>query len=370
MSATAQRDGGEQPQRDGGEHLLHATDVTTWLPTARGMLRAVDGVSLTLDRGRSLGVVGESGSGKSLLARSLMNLLPANAVDVSGSVMFRGRDLRRLAPSQARHVWGRDVAMVFQDPMTSLNPVMRVGRQLDESLRAHLDFDRRQRRKRALEMLERVGIPEPERRLSAYPHELSGGMRQRVGIAIALACKPAILIADEPTTALDVTIQRQILDLLSDLQRNRGMALLLITHDLAVVAGRTDDVAVMYAGQVVESAPTRALFRASRHPYTAALLGSVPRLDRRSHERLAVIPGRPPRVVDPEPGCRFAPRCPHAQPRCLAETPPLGPGDDAQHRFACFYPTGTPAGEEALARNRAAGRTAAGLEIERTTEDG
>jgi peptide/nickel transport system ATP-binding protein len=351
--------------------LLEAVDVATWLPTPQGMLRAVDGVSLTLERARALGVVGESGSGKSLLARSLMNLLPAQAVKASGRVMFGGRDVRTLRPREARAVWGKDVAMVFQDPMTSLNPTMRVGQQVTETLREHLALDRAQRRAKAVELLGQVGIPEPERRLSAYPHELSGGMRQRIGIASALACGPALLIADEPTTALDVTIQRQILDLLSELQRTRGMALLLITHDLAVVAGRTDAVAVMYAGQIVEAAPTRTLFRASRHPYTRALLGSVPRVDQPSHARLAVIPGRPPRVVDPDPGCRFAPRCAFAQARCLQEAPALAAGEQPGHRFACHFPAGTPEGEAALARNRAAGVTAAGLPVEHATkEDG
>jgi peptide/nickel transport system ATP-binding protein len=346
--------------------LLETREVSTWIPTERGMLRAVDGVSLILKRGEALGVVGESGSGKSLLARSILNVLPPTAIRAGGSVLFNGRDLRQIPKRELRQVLGQQVGMVFQDPMTALNPVMRIERQLTEPLRSHSNLTRAARRLRALELMRRVGIPEAERRLACYPHELSGGTRQRVGIASALVCNPSLLIADEPTTALDVTIQRQILDLLSDLQRTNEMGLLLITHDLAVVAGRTDRVAVMYGGQVVEAAPTRDLFRSSRHPYTAALLGSIPKVTQSSHSRLAVIPGRPPRVIDPTPGCRFATRCPHAQPRCLNESPELTTNGSPAHQFRCFYPTGTVAGAEAMATNLATGRTAAGLPLNQT----
>jgi peptide/nickel transport system ATP-binding protein len=246
--------------------------------------------------------------------------------------------------------------MVFQDPMTSLNPVTRIGRQITESLRHHLDVSRDFANETAVELLRSVGIPEPERRMREYPHQLSGGMRQRVMIAIALACGPKLLFADEPTTALDVTVQAQILDLLAAQQRERFMAVMLITHDLGVVAGRADEIVVMYAGRIAEKAPTRTLFTEMRHPYTEALLRSIPRLENPSHSRLHAIGGRPPDLVDPPPGCRFAPRCPYAQPRCHEEEPVLeSRGTQPDHVFACFYPVGTPEGAEALERNRAAG---------------
>ena len=344
---------------------LVVEDLCTSFATDRGELKAVDGVSFTLRSGRTLGVVGESGSGKSAMARSVMNLLPPGSSTSSGRVVLNGRDLRNLTRREARHVWGVELAMVFQDPMTSLNPVMQVGRQIGEGLRYHRGLHRRAAQIRALELLEQVGIGDPERRLREYPHQLSGGMRQRVMIATALACEPKLLIADEPTTALDVTVQKQILDLLDRLRRRHRMAMILITHDLSVVAGRTDEVVVMYAGRIVEKAPTARLFTAMRHPYTQALFESIPKIAQESHTRLRVIQGRPPDLSALPAGCAFAPRCASAQPRCLDEVPGLsGDGDGGTgHSFACFYPAGTERGEAALAANRVAGTTAAGLRL-------
>jgi peptide/nickel transport system ATP-binding protein len=253
--------------------------------------------------------------------------------------------------------------MVFQDPMTSLNPVKRVGRQITDPLRFHLKMNREQANSRALDLLRLVGIPEPERRLRQFPHELSGGMRQRIGIAIALACNPKLLIADEPTTALDVTVQKQILDLLKGLQRELHMAMILITHDLGVVAGRADRIAVMYGGRVAETADTPVLFRNMKHPYTEALLDSIPRIEHASHTRLQAISGRPPDMVNPPPGCRFAPRCLYAQESCTTELPPLVPSNEPGHRFACYFPVGTAEGMAARDRNRQAGHTGAGLDL-------
>jgi peptide/nickel transport system ATP-binding protein len=341
--------------------LLDVRDLRTSFRTRAGLVRAVDGVSLRLDRGQTLGIVGESGSGKSVLVRSIMNLLPGSAVVAPGSqVLLDGEDTARMPPRRRRHLWGRDVAMVFQNPMTSLNPVRPIGVQLTDPPRYHLRLPRQAARRRAAELLELVGIPDPARRLRQYPHELSGGMRQRVMIAIALSCGPKLLIADEPTTALDVTVQHDILDLLGGVQREREMAMVLISHDLAVVAGRTGRTLVMYAGRVVESGPTAALFAAARHPYTAALLRATPDLAERSHTRLEVIAGPAPDLVHPPAGCRFAPRCRHAQPRCLTEDPPSTADD---HAYSCFFPVGTAPGERALAANLAAGRTAAGLDL-------
>jgi peptide/nickel transport system ATP-binding protein len=331
--------------------LLDVKELRTWFGTPAGVVHAVDGVSFSLDRGRTLGVVGESGSGKTVLARSIMNLLPRRMViPAGGEVVFDGQDIRGLGVRPMRRLWGRELAMVFQDPMTSLNPVVKIGRQITESLRHHLGMSKGEARATAVALLTSVGLPAPERRMDEYPHQLSGGMRQRVTVAIALACGPKLLIADEPTTALDVTVQRQILDLLQSLQRDRNMAMILVSHDLAVVANRTDEIVVMYAGQVVERAPTRRLFGSMRHPYTEALLGSIPRIENPSHTELQVIPGRPPSPVDLPPGCRFAPRCRYAQARCLQEEPPLVE-DEAGHAHRCFFPVGTEAGRAALAAN-------------------
>jgi peptide/nickel transport system ATP-binding protein len=314
---------------------LEVADLHTVFRTEGGIVRAVNGVSLTLERGKTLGIVGESGSGKSVLSRSIMGLLPSTAVR-NGSVRFQGRELVGLKQKELRHIWGTEMAMVFQDPMTALNPVMRVGNQITEPLKVHLDMNRHTATETALALLGSVGIPEPERRLRQYPHELSGGMRQRVMIAIALACGPKLLLADEPTTALDVTVQAQILDLLESQQRERFMAMVLVTHDLGVVAGRADEIAVMYAGKIVEQAPTEALFSSMRHPYTEALLRSIPRLDDPSHTRLDAIAGRPPDLRQEIVGCPYAPRCAYAQDRCWAEDPPTTV--EADHSYRCWYP--------------------------------
>jgi len=317
--------------------LLEVEEVRTHFLTGRGRVRAVDGVSFSLERGRTLGVVGESGSGKTVLARSIMGLLPTTNVVRSGSVTYEGRRLTGLAPAELREFWGAEISMVFQDPMTSLNPVVRIGRQITETMHFHLGIPDSEARARAVELLRSVGIPDPERRLREYPHQLSGGMRQRVTIAIALACGPKLLLADEPTTALDVTVQAQILSLLGRQQLERFMALILITHDLGVVAGRTDEIAVMYAGRIVEKAPTPVLFSDMKMRYTQALFRSIPRVTDPGHMRLQAIGGRPPDLAASPRGCSFAPRCPYAQQRCRDDTPPLmeaGPG----HTYACWYP--------------------------------
>ncbi|MEY2456274.1 MAG: peptide/nickel transport system ATP-binding protein [Acidimicrobiaceae bacterium] len=335
--------------------LLEVTDLHTSFKTPRGLARAVNGVSFVLDRGKTLGIVGESGSGKSVLSRSIMGLLPKHNVVREGSVRYKGEEISTLSNSSMRQLWGTEMAMVFQDPMTSLNPVVKVGRQITESLHYHLDMDREEANATALALLKSVGIPEAERRLNEYPHQLSGGMRQRIVIAIALACGPRLLFADEPTTALDVTVQAQILNLLQQQQRERDMAMILVTHDLGVVAGRADEIAVMYAGQVVEHAPARLLFAQMRMPYTEGLLKSIPKLDQPSHSRLQVIGGRPPDLVTPPPGCKFAPRCPYAQDRCKVEEPPLVEAETPGHYYKCWYPVGTPEGQAALEKNLSAG---------------
>jgi oligopeptide/dipeptide ABC transporter ATP-binding protein len=342
----------------GREPLLIVDELTTRFRTHRGLVTAVDGVSLSLERGRTLGLVGESGCGKSVLSRTIMGLLPRRNVTLGGSVRFDGVEVSALSRTERRRYWGIQMAMVFQDPMTSLNPVVPIGRQITESLRHHLDMRSAEASETALALLRSVGIPEAARRMRQFPHELSGGMRQRVVIAIALACGPKLLFADEPTTALDVTVQAQILDLLDQERRDRNMAMILVTHDLGVAAGHTHDIAVMYAGQIVERAPTPTLFRSMRMPYTEALLKSIPRVEQPSHTRLDIIPGRPPDLVDPPPGCRFAPRCPYAQERCRQEMPPLLEADEPGHWYRCWYPVGTPQGEAALAANRAAAEAA------------
>jgi oligopeptide/dipeptide ABC transporter ATP-binding protein len=324
----------------GSRRLLEVVDLRTGFKTPRGRVRAVDGVSLTLDRGRTLGIVGESGSGKTVLSRSIMGLLPKRNVIREGQVLYEGVDLVSADADKVRDLWGAEMAMIFQDPMTSLNPVQRLGAQITEGMRYHLGMDRKTAMSNALALLREVGIPEPERRLKQYPHELSGGMRQRVMIAVALACGPKIVFADEPTTALDVTVQAQILNLLQRQQRERDMAMILVTHDLGVVAGRADDIAVMYAGQVVERAPTTQLFANVRMPYTEALLQSIPVLDAPSHSRLQAIPGRPPDLVNPPPGCRFAPRCRYVQEKCVQELPPLVESEPG-HWYRCWFPVGS-----------------------------
>jgi peptide/nickel transport system ATP-binding protein len=333
--------------------LLELTDVRTYFQTPRGLVRAVDGVSLILERGRSLGIVGESGSGKTILSRSIMGLLPPRGTIRRGSVRFEGREIGGLSRRAMRDVWGREMAMIFQDPMTSLNPLMKIGAQIAEPLRLHLDMSRSDAWATAERLMNDVRIPAAGRRLRQYPHELSGGMRQRIMIAIAMACGPTLLLADEPTTALDVTVQAQILDLLGEQRRDRNMSLLLVTHDLGVVAGHTDDIGVMYGGKLVEMAPTAELFANMKMPYTEALLQSIPKLADASHTRLNVISGRPPDLVNPPAGCRFSPRCPYAQDRCRDEEPPLIPTvEDPRHTYACWYPVGSPEYHETKARRQ------------------
>ena len=321
--------------------LLVLGDLRTGFKTERGLVKAVDGVSLTLARGESIGIVGESGSGKTVLSRSIMGLLPSTAV-TSGSVKFAGQEIVGLPTKQMRHLWGAEMSMVFQNPLNSLNPLMKIGKQIREPLKLHLDMDKANAKATAVQLLRDVHIPEPEKRLDQYPHELSGGMRQRVMIAIALACGPTLLFADEPTTALDVTVQAQILDVINEQRKDRNMSVMLVTHDLGVVAGHTDQIAVMYGGKLVELAPTRTLFANMKMPYTKSLMRSIPKIADPSHTRLATIPGRPPDLVNPPKGCNFAPRCAYALPKCHNEEPPLTPAAEAGHSFACWYPVGSP----------------------------
>lgn len=327
-------------------NILEVEDLRTEFHLRRANVGAVDGVSLTIAPGECVGLVGESGSGKSTTGLSIMQLLPSSGHLVSGHVRLTGRELVNLSEHEMESVRGNDVGMVFQDPMTSLNPTWRVGRQITEAVRLHREVTKEQANERALEVLRLVGVPRPEERLNAYPHELSGGLRQRVMIAIALACEPKLLIADEPTTALDATIQSQILDLLDELRERLSMAVLLITHDLGVIAARTSRVIVMYAGKVVESATTEELFAHMHHPYSEALVASIPRLDQDRSQRLYSIPGIPPNLTDPPPGCRFAPRCRYATDECRTTEPPLGPFAGAaagrSHLFACFHPVSGP----------------------------
>jgi len=343
----------EAPAAAADVPLLRVTELKTHFDTARGVVRAVDGVTFDLDRGKTLGIVGESGSGKTVLSRSIMGLLPKRGTVREGSVLFNGHELTDLDAKAMREFWGSQMAMIFQDPMTSLNPVMKVGKQITESIHTHLDVTREFANELAVSLLASVRVPDPERRMGDYPHELSGGLRQRVCIAVALAAGPQLLFADEPTTALDVTVQAQVLDVLEAQQRERFMAMVLVTHDLGVVAGRTDDVIVMYAGQVVEAAPTATLFDDMRMPYTEALLRSIPKIAEPSHTRLTAIPGRPPDLVSPPPGCRFADRCAYVQDKCRAEQPPLFDDPTPGHQYRCWFPVGTPEGAAALERNRA-----------------
>jgi len=316
--------------------LLEVQDLVTTVRVGGRPVRAVDGVSFALEAGRTLGLVGESGSGKSLTAMSIMRLLPEPAVRVAGGrIAFDGVDLARAGEAEMRALRGRRIGMIFQEPSTALNPVMTVGDQVGEPLRVHLGLRRAEAARRAVELLKQVGIPAPAERARAYPHQLSGGMKQRAMIAMALACRPALLIADEPTTALDVTVQAQILALLDRLRRELGMALLLITHDLAVVAETCDEVAVMYCGRIVERGEARALFARPRHRYTTGLLRAMPTAE--TAERLTEIPGTVPPLAALPPGCSFADRCPAVQEDCRAAVPPLfDEGDGHLHR--CLHP--------------------------------
>ena len=337
------------------EDLLVVENLRTHFHVPAGAVKAVDGVSFSLARGTTLGVVGESGSGKTVLSRSIMGLNTAGNAVTTGSVRYDGTELIGRSPKQMKELWGAEMAMVFQDPMTSLNPVVKIGRQITEHVRFHLGSSKQQAHDAAVELLQSVRIPEASERMENYPHHMSGGMRQRVCIAIALACSPKLLFADEPTTALDVTVQHQILNLLSQQQRERSMTMILVTHDLGVVATRAAEIAVMYAGKVVEKAPTDVLFAEMRHPYTQSLLWSIPKTSQPKHTRLNAIAGRPPDLINPPPGCKFAPRCPYAQQRCREEEPQLVDGPGARHQFACHYPVGTPENKEAFDRNMAAG---------------
>jgi len=302
------------------EALLELRGLTVDFATDDGVVHAVDGIDLALGRGRTLGLVGESGCGKSVTSLAIMGLLPPENSKVGGQVVFEGRDLLTLDAHLLRDLRGARLAMIFQEPMTSLNPSYTIGDQIIEAIQRHQDLDKVAARARAIEVLTLVRIPSPEKRIDDYPHKLSGGMRQRAMIAMALACGPQLLIADEPTTALDVTIQAQILDLMRGLRRDTGTAIILITHDLGVVAEMADDVAVMYAGQIVERAAVRDLFARPEHPYTVGLLGSIPRLDEK-RERLPSIEGRVPDMTRPPAGCRFAARCPFVEPACIAAPP-------------------------------------------------
>jgi oligopeptide/dipeptide ABC transporter ATP-binding protein len=320
---------------------LHVQNLTTQIQLSRSVVHAVGNVDLQIEAGETLGLVGESGCGKSMLGLSILGLLPAGGHIVEGSIKVEDRELVGLPDRELQRIRGNAVSMIFQDSLSSLNPTKTVGDQVAEPVRLHRGASRREAADRALEVLDLVGLPQPRERLGDYPHQLSGGLRQRVMIAIALACEPRVLIADEPTTALDVTIQAQILSVLDDLKERLGMATLLVTHDMGVVAGRTNRINVMYAGRVVETAPTEELFRAMRHPYTQALLGSIPRLSQDNRRALVSIPGLPPDLTDPPTGCRFHSRCPRATDKCLAEEPPLS-GEDPRHRYACWHPVDGP----------------------------
>jgi peptide/nickel transport system ATP-binding protein len=325
--------------------LLEVRDLSvTFKRKGTRPFTAVDGVGFDVEPGRTVGLVGESGSGKSVTALAIMGLLPKRGAEARGSVRFEGTDLLTLSDKQLRDKRGRDLGMVFQDPLSSLNPVIPIGLQIAEVLERHRGMNRKQANGEAKELLDRVGIPDPLRRLSEYPHQLSGGMRQRALIAIALACKPRLLIADEPTTALDVTIQAQILALLSELVRETGTALIMITHDLGVVAGLCDEVNVMYGGRVVERAERHALFGSARHPYTHGLLESIPRLDAPRGEKLVPIKGSVADNIPWDHGCAFAPRCPNALDRCREVTPELVPDNGGMLR--CHNPVGTTAKQE------------------------
>ncbi len=320
------------------EKLLVVKDLHTTFATPSGPLAAVGGVSFELGNNETLGIVGESGSGKTVLSRTIMGLQPRLNVEVTGSVLLNGFEVVGASEKEKRSIWGLEVAMIFQDPMTSLNPVMRIGKQIDEILRVRLGMDRSAAKARAIELLELVGIPSPVERYKVFPGELSGGMRQRVVIATALAGSPQLLMADEPTTGLDVTIQAQILNLLETVKDQMKMSVVLVTHDLGVVATRTSRIIVMYAGRIVEIGSTREVFRRHRMPYTRALLDGSPKVSNPSHTRLLAIPGRPPNLLDLPPGCAFAPRCAYATDICRVQRPELEPAEESGHAFACWNP--------------------------------
>ena len=316
--------------------LLDVDNLVTRFYTEDGVVHAVNGISYSLDEGESMAIVGESGSGKSVSVLSIMRLIPTPPGRIeSGKVTYNDRDLLKISDEEMRTVRGREIAMVFQDPMTSLNPVLTIGRQLTEGLKLHLGMNDSQAKNRAAEMLDLVGIPNASDRLSDYPHQFSGGMRQRVMIAMGLSCNPSLLIADEPTTALDVTIQAQIVELIKQLQEVLGMAIIWITHDLGVVAGMVEKVAVMYAGYIVEIAEVHELYSNRKHPYTLGLLEAIPKIDQKQHSRLATIKGLPPDLLQEPQHCPFAPRCPFVIEKCWEENPPLMP-TGPNHEAACW----------------------------------
>ena len=336
--------------------LLEVTDLKTYFRTDDGLVRAVDGVSFSVDKGQTLGIVGESGSGKSVTCLTIMGLNAKRNTMTSGQALWKGDDLLAMPPSRLRDIRGSEIAMVFQDPMTSLNPVHKIGDQLGEAMRLHEDVSKKQARTRALDLLKAVGIPKPERRIDDYPHQFSGGMRQRVMIAMALINNPDLLIADEPTTALDVTTQAQILTLIEMLQHEFGSAVIMITHDLGVVAEIADDVVVMYAAEVAEKGSVDQIFKKPHHPYTWGLMGSLPRLDA-DIERLVQIQGQPPSLLRPPSGCRFHPRCPYVMSVCKTADPRLTPvSDDPGHLQACHLDEET--------KNREAAKLLAGMMAE------
>jgi peptide/nickel transport system ATP-binding protein len=321
--------------------LLEVRDLKTYFRTDDGIVKAVDEVTFSVEKGQTLGIVGESGSGKSVTCLTVMGLNPKRSAFTTGEALFRGEDLLRMNPRRLRDIRGNDIAMIFQDPMTSLNPVHSIGRQLVEAIQLHRDVTKKQARARALELLKAVGIPRAERRIDDYPHQFSGGMRQRVMIAMALVNDPDLLIADEPTTALDVTTQAQILTLMTRLQQEFGSAIIIITHDLGVIAETADDVIVMYAAKIAEQSSVESLFSRPHHPYTWGLLGSMPRLDSTT-ERLTQIAGQPPSLLNPPAGCRFHPRCPYVMEVCKTKEPRLMPiSDEPDHRQACHLDEAT-----------------------------
>jgi peptide/nickel transport system ATP-binding protein len=320
-----------------GEPLLRVENLHVQFPTEDGVVKAVDGISYGLGRGRTLGIVGESGSGKTVAVLSVLGLTRAQGAKAEGRILFEGRDLLSLSEGELRGVRGNEIAMIFQDPSSALHPLYRVGAQIVEAVRAHQDVSKAKARERTIELLGLVGIPDPGRRVDDYPHEFSGGMRQRAMIAMALANEPKLLIADEPTTALDVTVQAQILALLERLRTELGMAILIVTHDIGVVAEMADEIAVMYAGRIVETATAETLLKSPEHPYTWGLLRSIPTLDGPRVEQLAPIPGSPPSLIDPPSGCHFHPRCAYAQPDHARIDPELRPlPTDPAHKVACL----------------------------------
>ena len=319
--------------RRGDDPLLRVEDLRTWFYTSTGVVKAVDGVSFEIDKGETLGIVGESGCGKSVTALSLLRLVPEPGRIVGGKVLLGDRDILAMDEDEVRELRGNQIAMIFQDPMTSLNPVLRIGLQVEEAMDSHSRFNRREAHDRVVPLLRQVRIAAPEQRARDYPHQFSGGMRQRAMIAMGVSNVPSLLIADEPTTALDVTVQAQVIELLRQLNRDSGAAIMLITHNMAVVASLCRRVAVMYAGRIVESGETRQVFKNPQHPYTWSLLRSVPRVDATDRTRLLTIQGNPPDLSNPPPGCKFHPRCPFAIDRCVSEEPPLvevAPGQDAR----------------------------------------